>query len=76
LEVAHSCCHPAYAITAPKGQFGADDRLDPRGERGLVEPRGAVHAVAIQQRERRVAERRRALDERFGQRCALQKTER
>jgi hypothetical protein len=52
-------------------ELSTDNRPDPRGERGLVEPRGAVHAVAIQQRQRRIAERRRALDERFGQRRAL-----
>jgi hypothetical protein len=36
----------------------------------------AVHAVAIEQRDRSVAERRRALDERFRKRCALKKAER
>ena len=32
-----------------------------------MEARGAVDAVLIQQRQRRIAERRRPLDERFGQ---------
>ena len=41
-----------------------------------MKPRRAVHAVGIEQRERGIAERRRALDERFGQRGALQKAER
>ena len=41
-----------------------------------MKPRGAVDAVAIEQRERRVAELGRALDERFRQRRRLEKTER
>ena len=44
--------------------------------RGLVEARRAVDAVGVEQRERRIAERRRPLDERFGQRGALKKAER
>jgi hypothetical protein len=40
-----------------------------------MNPRRTVDAVAIEQRERRVAEFRRALDERFGQRGALKKAE-
>jgi hypothetical protein len=36
-----------------------------------VKPRRAVDAVAIQQRECRIPERRGALDERFGQRRAV-----
>ena len=38
-----------------------------------MEPRRAVDAVAIEQRERGIAERRRALDERLGQRRAVEK---
>ena len=59
---------------APTGnrQLGADDRLDARAFRGQVKPRRAVDAVAIEQRERRIPERRRALDERFGQRGAVE----
>ena len=41
-----------------------------------MKPRRAVHAVAIEQRERRISERRRALDERFGQRGAVEKRKR
>ena len=40
-----------------------------------MESRRAVHAVGVEQRDRRIAERRRALDERFGQRRTLQKAE-
>jgi len=38
-----------------------------------MEARRAVDAVAIEQRQRRVAERRGALDERLGQRGAVEK---
>ena len=38
-----------------------------------MEARRAVDAVAIEQRERRIPERRRALDQRFRQRCAVEK---
>ena len=48
---------------------------DAGGRRGLVKPRRAVHAVAIEQRERRIAEIGGAIDERFRQRRALQKAE-
>jgi hypothetical protein len=41
-----------------------------------MKARRAVHAVAIEQRERGVAEHRRAIDERFGKRRALKKAER
>jgi len=34
-----------------------------------------VNAIGVEQRQRGIAERRRALDERFGQRGALKKTE-
>ena len=54
------------------GQLGADDGADAGGLRGLMEARRAVDAVAIEQRDRRIAERRRALDERFRQRRAAQ----
>ena len=41
-----------------------------------MKPRRTVDAVAIEQRKRRVTERRRPLDERLGKRRALQETER
>ena len=41
-----------------------------------MKTRRAVDAVAIEQRERRIAERRRAVDERFGQRGAVEKGKR
>ena len=47
----------------------------PARERGLVKARRAVDAVAIEQRQRGVAEIGRAIDERFGQRRALEKAE-
>src|SRR5262245_63906949 len=41
-----------------------------------MKSRRTIHAVGIEQRDRGIAERCRALDERFWQRRALQKTER
>ena len=49
--------------------------LMPGRERRLVKPRRAVDAVAIEKRERRIAEVGGTVDERFGQRRALKKTE-
>jgi hypothetical protein len=40
-----------------------------------VKTRRAVHAVAIEQRQRGISQRRRALDERFRQRRRIEKTE-
>ena len=54
-------------------QLRADDRLDAGALRGEVKARRAVDAVAIEQRERRIAERRGAVDQRFGQRGAVEK---
>ena len=65
---------PAVALHVDR-QLGADDGLDPGGARGLVEARRAVDAVAIEQRHRGVSEIGRAIDERFGQRRALEKAE-
>src|SRR2546426_10142363 len=56
-------------------QFRSNDRADAGDARGLVKARRAVHAVAIEQCERGIAERRRAIDERFGKRRALEKAE-
>jgi hypothetical protein len=53
----------------------ADDSLDPGSPCRLVEPRRAVDAVAIDERERRVAQRRRAFHERLGQRRRLEEAE-
>ena len=47
----------------------------PGGGRGLVEPRRAVDAVAIEERHGRVAEIGGAIDDRFRERRALQKAE-
>ena len=64
-------CRPAPAIVSSAPMIG----WMPGGTRGLVKARRAVDAVAIEQRERRIAELGGALDERFGQRRALQKAE-
>ena len=57
-------------------QLGADDRLQTGLAGGLMKPGSTVHAIGVEQRQRRIPERRGTLDERFGQRGALQKTER
>src|SRR5439155_12066990 len=62
-------------LSCPNRQFRSNDRTDSGRERRLVKARRAVHAVAIEQRERGIAERRRAIDERFGKRRALEKAE-
>ena len=51
-------------------QLRADDRLQAGLARGLMEAGRSVDAVGIEQRQRGVAKRRGALDERFGQRGA------
>ena len=56
-------------------QLRADQRADAGGERGFMEARRAGDAVAIEQRDRRVAEHGRAIDEHFRQRRGAQKTE-
>ena len=56
-------------------QLRADERLDAGGERRFMKTRRAGDAVAIEQRDRRIAERRRSIDERFGQRRGAQETE-
>jgi hypothetical protein len=53
-------------------QFGADDGAEAGGFRGLMKTRGTVDAVAIEQRQRRIAQCHRALDERLGQRGAAE----
>ena len=53
-------------------QFPPNDRLQPRFLRGEMKARRAVDAVAIEQRDGRIAERSRPLDERFRQRRAAQ----
>jgi hypothetical protein len=53
----------------------ANDGFEPCLLRRLMESRRAVHAIGIEQRNRRIAERRRTVDECFGQRSALQKAE-
>jgi hypothetical protein len=41
-----------------------------------MKPRRAIHPVAIEQRERRIAELRRAIDERLGQGRPIEKRKR
>jgi len=60
----------------PARVIAEDDRPDTGGARRLVKPRHPVDAVAIEQCQRGVPELGRAIDERFGQRRALQKAER
>src|SRR5262249_2758791 len=60
----------------PYRQLGADNRLDAGGNGGFVEARDAVDAVAIEERERWIPERHRAIDQDLWQSRALQKTER
>ena len=55
-------------------QLRADDRAQPGGGRGLVKPRRAVDAVAIEQRHGRVAEIGGAIDDRFRERRALRES--
>src|SRR5262249_46130477 len=57
----------------PECQLRADDRLQPGGGGGLVEAGRAVEAVAIDQRDGRIAKRSGAFREGFGQRSALEK---
>src|SRR4029453_4010071 len=57
------------------GELGADERLQSGGERRLMKARRARDAVAIEQRDRRIAERRGSIDERFRQRCGTQEAE-
>jgi hypothetical protein len=54
-------------------QFGPDDRLQTGTFRRKMEARRAVDAVAIEQRERRIAERGGAVDQRLGERRAVEK---
>ena len=58
-----------------EGQLGADNRFDPGGKGSFVKPRRAVDAVAIEERERGIAELGGAVDERFRKRRALEKAE-
>jgi hypothetical protein len=49
--------------------------LNPGGQGGFMKPGRAVHAVAIEQRQRWIPKRRGAIDKRFGERSGLKKTE-
>ena len=56
-------------------QLRPNDRTQTGGAGSFVESGRAVHAVAIEQRERGIIERNRAVDECFRKRGALEKTE-
>jgi hypothetical protein len=56
--------------------LGADDGLQPGAAGGKVKPGDAIDAVAIEQRQRRIPQIRRALHERLRQRSAVQKRKR
>lgn len=56
-------------------QRGPEDRPKADLSGRPIEPRRSIDAVAIDQRERFVAERVRLFDERFGQRCTFQEAE-
>src|SRR5207244_7912865 len=58
-----------------EGQLRADDRSDAGGTRRFVEPRRAVDAVAIEERERGIAKIGGAIHPRFRKRRALKKAE-
>jgi hypothetical protein len=57
-------------------QLGADDGFQAGLACRPVKPWSAVHAIGIEQRQCRIAERRGALDKRFGERSPLEKAER
>ena len=62
---------PSSLIVSSAPMIGAEAG----GRRGLVKPGRAVHAVAIEQRHRRIAELGGAIDDRFRKRRALEKAE-
>jgi hypothetical protein len=57
-------------------QFSADDGFQTGFTRCLMKSRSAIHAIRVEQRDRGIPERGGTLDERFGKRCTLKKTER
>ena len=57
------------------GRLSADDRAESRVLRGLMESRRAIHAVGVEQRQRGIPQRRRALHQRLGERRSLEKAE-
>jgi hypothetical protein len=56
-------------------ELRADDRAQAGLLRRLVKPRQAIDAIGIEQGERGIAKRRRAFDQRFRQRGALEEAE-
>ena len=56
---------PCPLPLAPNRELAPDEGLEAGGAGGFVKPRRAVHAVPIEEGQRRVPERRRPLDERF-----------
>lgn len=64
------------ATSGSQGDLRAHDRAQPLRLGGPVEPGRAVHAVAVHQRRRGIAQLDRAFSDRFGQERAFQKAER
>src|SRR4029453_893452 len=62
-------------LSSGERQLRADDRLQAGFLRGEMKARSAVDAVAIEQRERGIVERRGAIDERLGQRRTAEQGE-
>jgi hypothetical protein len=62
---------PEFWIPDPRPRFdrqlSADDRAQPCLFRRFMKTRRSVHTIGIEERQCRIAERRRTLDERFGQ---------
>ena len=54
-------------------QLGSDDRFDPGHFRGAIELRRAMDAVAIEQRQRGIAQLGGSFDQRSGKRGAIEK---
>ncbi len=67
--IRHQHVEPAVIV---QGKFGADDRLEPGLDRGVIKARRAVEAVAVTQGEGRVAQFGCAIDQVLGLRSALQ----
>ena len=69
--------HPRTHVPTPRfeRQLRPDNRTNAGRQRGAMEARRAVHAVAIEQRQRRVAVIRRLVDQQFRQRGRFEKAE-
>ena len=52
-------------------ELGTDNWTDAGRKRRPMKTRRAIHAIAVEQRNRRVSVARRLIDERFRKRCGL-----